>query len=78
MAGFASRLRHIRWTVAVVLGVACAAIVGVALYIDYFMSAFGECKTVFRSSIPSLDGKKSVVIFGKECGATVVFNTGSA
>jgi hypothetical protein len=36
---------------------------------------FGECKTVVRNSIPSPDGSKSIVIFGKECGATVGFNT---
>jgi len=46
-----------------------------ALNIAYFMNGFGACKTVVRSSIPSPDGTKSIVIFGKECGATVGLNT---
>jgi hypothetical protein len=75
MVGFPLRRRHIRWTVAVVLGIACAVIVGGALYMNNFMSAFGECKIVVRSSLPSPDGKQTIVIFGKECGATVGFNT---
>jgi hypothetical protein len=65
----------VRWIVAVVLGVACAVIVDGALCVDHFMSAFAESRTVVRSSIPSPDGKKSVVIFWKECRATVGFNT---
>jgi hypothetical protein len=40
-----------------------------------FMDGFGACKTVVRNSMPSPDGTKSIVIFGKECGATVGFNT---
>jgi hypothetical protein len=74
MVGLALKWRHSRWIV-VGLGLACAVVVGGALYIDHLISAFGECKTVVRSSISSPDGKKSIVIFGKECGATVGFNT---
>jgi hypothetical protein len=66
--------RRIRWIIIPVIGV-CAVIAGSALYVGNFMSGFGECKTVVRSSIPSPDGSKSIVIFGKECGATVGFNT---
>jgi hypothetical protein len=50
-------------------------IAGGALCIAYFMSGFGECKLIVRSSVPSPNGKKSLVIFGKECGAAVGFNT---
>lgn len=51
------------------------AIVGGALYIEYVTSIFGKCKTVVRDSIPSPDRRKPIVIFEKECGATVPFNT---
>jgi hypothetical protein len=63
------------WWIIIPAVAACAGIVGGALYIDYFMSGFGVCKTDVRRSIPSPDGKKSLVIFGKECGATVGLNT---
>jgi hypothetical protein len=38
----------------------------------YVVSA---CETVIRRSIPSPDGNKSIVLFGRECWATVGFNT---
>jgi hypothetical protein len=66
--------RHSRRNV-VVLALAGAMIVGGAVYVDYFVNDFGECKIVVRGSIPSPDGSKSIVIFGKECGATVGFST---
>jgi hypothetical protein len=66
--------RRVWWTVITVAAV-CAVIAGGALFIDSFMSDFGACTTAVRNSIPSPDGKKSLVIFGKECGATVGFNT---
>jgi hypothetical protein len=69
---FASR--HIWWIVIPVVTV-CAVIAVAALNIAYFMDGFGACKTVVRNSMPSPDGTKSIVIFGKECGATVGFNT---
>jgi hypothetical protein len=55
-----------------------AAIVGGPLYLDLgypFMSAFGECATVIRGSTPSPDRSKVVVVFRRNCGATVPFNT---
>jgi hypothetical protein len=66
--------RRISWIVIPVAAV-CAIVTAAALNIEYFMNGFGACKTVVRSSIPSPDGTKSIVIFGKECGATVGFNT---
>ena len=67
--------RYVRRVVVATLCIVCAMITGGTLYIDYLMSAFGGCKAVVRSSIISPDGNKSIVIFGKECGATVGFNT---
>lgn len=52
-----------------------AAIAGGALYVWYAASILGGCKIDVRRSIPSPDGKKSLVVFGKECGTTVGFNT---
>jgi hypothetical protein len=72
--GSAFESRRIWWIVITVAAV-CAVIAVAALNIAYFMDGFGACKTVVRSSIPSPDGTKSIVIFGKECGATVGFNT---
>jgi hypothetical protein len=69
---FASR--RIWWMVIPVVTV-CAVIAVAALNIACFMDGFGACKTVVRNSMPSPDGTKSIVIFGKECGATVGFNT---
>jgi len=66
--------RRIWWMVIPVITV-CAVIAVAAFNIAYFMDGFGACKTVVRNSMPSPDGTKSIVIFGKECGATVGFNT---
>jgi hypothetical protein len=68
------RKRLIRWIIipVVVIG---AAIAGGALSIDYFTRGFGACKTIVHGSIPSPDASKSIIIFEKECGATVGFNT---
>jgi len=51
---------------------ACALILGSALYV---ISGLDPCETVIRKSIPSPDGSNSIVVFGRECGATVGFNT---
>jgi len=52
---------------------ACAAVtVGGVLYLA---SAFDPCQTVVRKSIPSPDSSNSIIVFGRECGATVGFNT---
>src|ERR1700732_3680011 len=65
--------RRISW-IAISVAAVCA-MVAAALNIEYFMNSLGACKPVVRSSVPSPDGTKSIVIFGKECGATVGFNT---
>lgn len=49
----------------------CVVLAGGALYVWYALSVFSACRHVVLTSIPSPDGKKSVVIFRKECGATV-------
>ena len=74
MMEFVLKGRLFWWTIIPVVAV-CAVIAAGALYIESFVSGFGACKTVVRGSIPSPDGSKSLVIFGKECGATVGFNT---
>jgi hypothetical protein len=63
------------WSIVIPVVAICAAISSGAYFFRYFMGGFDECKTVVRHSIPSPDGSKSIVIFGKECGATVGFNT---
>jgi hypothetical protein len=65
------RRRRIWWIVAALL---VGMIAGGVFYISYLSGLVG-CKTVVRSSIPSPDGNKSIVIFEKECGATVPSNT---
>lgn len=66
--------RLISWIIIPVIVIG-AMIAGGALSIEYFMRSFGACKTIIHSSIPSPDGIKSIVVFEKECGATVGFNT---
>jgi hypothetical protein len=63
------------WWIAIPAVAVCAVTASGALLISYIGSIFGECKTAVRSSIPSPDGTKSIVIFEKECGATGGFNT---
>ena len=50
-------------------------VVGGGLSVIYTGDLFGSCKTVVLSTVPSPDGKKSVVIFRKQCNATVPFST---
>jgi hypothetical protein len=45
----------------------CIVVAGGALYAWYALNIFGACRYVVLTSIPSPDGKKSVVIFRKEC-----------
>jgi hypothetical protein len=63
-----SRVRKIL----ILLFAACAVTIGGALYA---VSNFDPCETVVHNSISSPDGSKSIVVFEKECGATVGFNT---
>ena len=63
------------WWILIPVAALSALIACGALFVDSFMSSFGACKTIVRDSIASPDGKRSVVIFGKECGATVGFST---
>lgn len=57
------------------VAVMCTVIAGGALHFWYAASIFGDCKTVVRSSIPSPNGDKAIVIFRKNCGAKVPYNT---
>lgn len=52
-----------------------AAIAGGILYVWYALSIFGECETDVRRTISSPNGKKSLVVFGRDCGATTGYNT---
>jgi hypothetical protein len=63
------------WWIIIPVAALSALIACGVLFVDSFTSRFGACNTVVRNSIASPDGKKSLVIFGKECGATVGFNT---
>ena len=47
----------------------------VLLSLIYIASVFGGCEIVRLKEFPSPDGSKSVVVFRKECGATVPYNT---
>jgi hypothetical protein len=46
-------------------------IAGLLVYVWLAMEAFGACRDVVLSAIPSPDGKRSVVIFYRGCNATV-------
>ncbi len=60
--------RPVRWIVRSIAAVASAAV----LYLSF---VFDPCEETVRSSTPSLDGKMLAVVFERECGATVPFNT---
>jgi hypothetical protein len=63
--------RRLFWQIAV----AAAVIVGGVLSVIYTISLFGACSSTVFSTIPSPDGKKSIVIFRKKCNATVPYST---
>jgi hypothetical protein len=75
MVDFTSERHRIRWIGVAVFVIVSAVTAGGVLFMEYFMDRFGACKTVVHNSIPSPDGHKSIVIFEKQCGATVGFNT---
>jgi hypothetical protein len=75
MVDFSSERHRIRWIGVAVFVIVSAMTAGGVLSMEYFMDGFGVCKTVVHNSIPSPDGHKSIVIFEKQCGATVGFNT---
>jgi hypothetical protein len=52
-----------------------AVIVGGVLSVISTDGLFGSCKTEVLSTIPSPDGSRSVVIFSKQCAATVRYST---
>jgi hypothetical protein len=66
---------HRIWWIVIPVVTVCALVAVAALNVAYLVDGFGACETAIRRSIPSPDGTKSIVIFGKECGATVGFNT---
>ncbi|WP_338828448.1 hypothetical protein [Bradyrhizobium sp. 27S5] len=75
MATFEFKRRHIWWGLTSILGAACIVAASLFVHIWYAFSAFGACRNVVLGSVPSPDGKRSVVIFRKECGATVADST---
>ena len=52
-----------------------AVIAGGALSVAYTGSLFGDCKTVVLDTVPSPDGSRSIVVFRKQCAATVPYST---
>ncbi len=74
MPSFALKRPHIWLIIVAFLATVGGSVAGGALYIAY-RGGTPECRTAIRRSIPSPDGSQSVVIFERECGATVGFNT---
>jgi hypothetical protein len=52
-----------------------AVIAGGALSVAFTDSLFGTCKTVVLDTIPSPDGRRSIVVFRKQCAAAVPYST---
>ncbi|MGL5165518.1 MAG: hypothetical protein ACRC9K_06500 [Afipia sp.] len=65
-------MRWIIRPIAVVVGSIATVVGAVGLYLSF---VFDPCEETVRSSTPSLDGKMLAVVFERECGATVPFNT---
>jgi hypothetical protein len=63
--------RRIIWRVVVPI----AVVVGGVLSVLSTNGLFGSCKTTVLSTVPSPDGSRSLVIFRKECAATVPYST---
>jgi hypothetical protein len=63
------------WWIAIPVVALSTAIAGGALSVWYVASHFWECETDVRRTISSPNGKKSLVVFGRDCGATTGFNT---
>ena len=74
MVGFTFKRRYV-WRIVVAFVVAaCATLAGGVLYVAYIARVFGECKVVVLNSMPSPDGKKSIIVSRKECAATVPYS----
>jgi hypothetical protein len=75
VTAFSFKPRHIWY----VLGGGAVAVLlvtaGLLVSIWFVMEGFGACKSIVLNAIPSPDKKKSVVIFRKECNATVPDST---
>jgi hypothetical protein len=53
-----------------------ALIAGIVAYLLFLaVGGLNDCDVAVHKSIPAPDGKMSAVVFEKECGATVPFNT---
>jgi hypothetical protein len=63
--------KRLFWQIAVVV----AVIVGGVLSVTSVVGLFGACSSAVLDTIPSPDGKKSIVIFRKQCNATVPYST---
>jgi hypothetical protein len=61
--------RSVLWGIAIV-----AVIGGGVLSVDYTLNGFGACTNAVLNTIASPDGSKVVVIFRKECNATVPYS----
>jgi hypothetical protein len=62
--------RWVLWSIAI----AAAVIGGGILSVDYTMSRFGACSNAVLNTTASPDGSSVIVIFRKECNATVPYS----
>ena len=58
--------RHVLWWIAIL-----AVIGGGVLSVDYTHNSFGACTNIVLNTIASPDGGRVLVIFRKQCNATV-------
>ena len=70
--GNAGKRRFIWWALA---GVILASLVTSVLVVNEFADKFGECNDRLLASIASPDGQKSIVVFRRECAATVGYSS---
>jgi hypothetical protein len=63
--------RRVVWWIAAV----AAVIGGGVLSVAYTVSSFGACSNAVLQTIPSPDGSRVIVIFRKQCNATVPYST---
>jgi hypothetical protein len=66
--------KHRRWRIGPV-AIAGAVVAAGALSVASLGTVFGTCKTTVLNTVPSPDGHRSIVIFSKQCAATVPYST---
>jgi hypothetical protein len=66
--------KNSRWRIGPV-AIAGAVIAAGALSVASLGTVFGSCQTAVLNTVPSPDGHRSIVIFRKQCAATVPYST---